>query len=479
MAVARSNPGMQVYDYKLPKIIAASSAGTLIEWYDFYIFGSLATILATQFYPEGNPTTAFLATLATFATGFAVRPFGAVVFGRIGDIVGRKFTFVLTISIMGAATFVIGLLPTFAAIGIAAPIILVLLRILQGLALGGEYGGAAIYVAEHAPDDRRGYYTGYIQTTATLGLLLALAVVVVIRLLLGEAAFEEWGWRIPFLLSGILVALALYIRWSLRETPLFTRLKESGRSSRKPLSDSFRNGGWKLILLALFGATAGQAVVWYTGQFYALFFLQETLKIDIVPSSLIVMVALVLATPFFLVFGRLSDRIGRKPIILGGCLIAAITYVPIYAAMNAVATPFTFTSAVLLTLLVFVQVVYVTMVYGPIAAYLVELFPAKIRYTSLSIPYHIGNGDFGGLTPFIASAIVVATGNIYAGLVYPIAVALMTFIVGTFFLKETNQVRIWDEVGGAEPATADRPAKVVGVPDVVEDTGGPRGRPRG
>jgi MFS family permease len=479
MAVARSNPGMQVYDYKLPKIIAASSAGTLIEWYDFYIFGSLATILATQFYPTGNRTAAFLATLATFATGFAVRPFGAVVFGRIGDIVGRKFTFVLTISIMGAATFVIGLLPTFAAIGIGAPIILVFLRILQGLALGGEYGGAAIYVAEHAPDDRRGYYTGYIQTTATLGLLLALGVVVVIRLLLGETAFEEWGWRIPFLLSGILVALALYIRWSLRETPLFTRLKETGKSSRKPLSDSFRNGGWKLILLALFGATAGQAVVWYTGQFYALFFLQETLGIDIVPSSLIVMVALVMATPFFLVFGRLSDRIGRKPIIMSGCLIAAITYVPIYAAMNAVATPFTFTSAVLLTLLVFVQVIYVTMVYGPIAAYLVELFPAKIRYTSLSIPYHIGNGDFGGLTPFIATAIVAATGNIYAGLAYPIAVAVMTFIVGSLFLKETNKVRIWDEVGGAVPATADRPAKVVGVPDVVEDTGGQRGRPRG
>jgi MFS family permease len=466
--------GTQVYDYKLPKIIAASSAGTLIEWYDFYIFGSLATILATQFYPEGDPTAAFLATLATFATGFAVRPFGAVVFGRIGDMVGRKFTFVLTISIMGAATFIIGLLPGYATLGILAPIILVLLRILQGLALGGEYGGAAIYVAEHAPDDRRGYYTGYIQTTATLGLLLALAVVVLVRLAVGETAFEQWGWRIPFLLSGILVALALYIRWSLRETPLFTRLKETGKSSRKPISESFRNGGWKLILLALFGATAGQAVVWYTGQFYALFFLEETLGIDIVPASLMVMVALALATPFFLVFGRLSDRIGRKPIIMGGCLIAAITYVPIYAAMNAVAKPFTFTSAVLLTLLVFIQVIYVTMVYGPIAAYLVELFPARIRYTSLSIPYHIGNGDFGGLTPFIASAIVVASGNIYAGLAYPIGVALITFIVGTFFLKETHTVRIWDEVGGAVPATAHRPAKVVDVPDTAERPTGRR-----
>jgi MFS family permease len=455
-----SSPGLEVYDYKLPKIIAASSAGTLIEWYDFYIFGSLATILATRFYPSGNETTAFLATLATFATGFAVRPFGAMFFGRIGDMVGRKFTFLLTISIMGAATFIIGLLPSYTTIGIAAPLILVLLRILQGLALGGEYGGAAIYVAEHAPDDRRGYYTGYIQTTATLGLLLALGVVVVIRLILGETNFDEWGWRIPFLLSGILVALALYIRWSLRETPLFARLKETGKASRKPLSDSFRNGGWKLILLALFGATAGQAVVWYTGQFYALFFLEDTLGIDIVPASLIVMVALVMATPFFLVFGRLSDRIGRKPIILGGCLIAAITYLPIYAAMNAVAEPFTFTAAVLLTLLVFIQVLYVTMVYGPIAAFLVELFPARIRYTSLSIPYHIGNGDFGGLTPFIATAIVAATGNIYAGLAYPITVALITFFVGAFFLKETKDVRIWDEVGGAAPATEQRPARV-------------------
>jgi MFS family permease len=284
--------------------------------------------------------------------------------------------------------------------------------------------------------------------------------VVVVRLIMGESSFESFGFRIPFFLSGILVALALYIRWSLRETPLFSRLKESGKSSRKPLSDSFRNGGWKLILLALFGATAGQAVVWYTGQFYALFFLQDTLGIDIVPSSLIVMVALVLATPFFLVFGHLSDRVGRKPIIMAGCLIAALTYVPIYAAMNAVAEPFTFTSAVLLTLLVFIQVIYVTMVYGPIAAFLVELFPAKIRYTSLSIPYHIGNGDFGGLTPFIATAIVAATGNIYAGLAYPITVALITFVVGTFFLKETKDVRIWDEVAGAVPATEERPARI-------------------
>jgi MFS family permease len=374
--------------------------------------------------------------------------------------IGRKFTFVLTISIMGGATFIIGLLPTYESIGFAAPLILVVLRLLQGLALGGEYGGAAIYVAEHAPDERRGYFTSYIQTTATLGLLLALSVVVSVRLLVGETAFESWAWRVPFLLSGILLALALYIRWSLRETPLFTRLKASGRSSQKPISDSFRNGGWKLILLALSGATAGQAVVWYTGQFYALFFLQNTLEIELVPASLIVMVAIVLATPFFLFFGHLSDRIGRKPIIMGGCLVAALTYIPIFAAMNAVSDPL---NPVVMTLLVFIQIVYVTAVYGPIAAYLVELFPTKVRYTSLSIPYHLGNGEFGGFTPFIATAIVTATGNIYAGLAYPIAVALMTFVVGTLFLKETRHVRIWDEEV-AEPATEGRPA-VVKLPE--------------
>jgi MFS family permease len=458
MIEPRSNPGQLVYEYKLPKVIAASAAGTLIEWYDFYIFGSLATILATLFYPKGNPTAAFLATLATFATGFAVRPFGAAVFGRIGDRLGRKISFVVTISIMGLATFLIGLLPTYATIGIAAPIILVLLRLLQGLALGGEYGGAAIFVAEHAPDERRGYYTSYIQTTATLGLLMALGVVVSLRVGLGKTAFESWGWRIPFLASGILVALALYVRWSLRETPLFTRLKETNRTTRKPFTDSFRHGGWKLILLALFGATAGQAVVWYTGQFYALFFLEKVLDVSLVTASLIVMVALVLATPFFLVFGHLSDRIGRKRIIMAGCLLAAISYLPLYRGMVAFSDPL---NPVMLTLMVFIQVIFVTMVYGPIAAYLVELFPARVRYTSLSIPYHLGNGEFGGFTPLIATAIVAATGNIYAGLAYPIAVALMTFIIGSLFLKETHHVRIWDEVSAAAPATAETPARVM------------------
>jgi MFS family permease len=453
---ARVNPGADVYDYKIGKVIAASSAGTLIEWYDFYIFGVLATTLTDVFYPSGNETVSLLAALATFGTGFAVRPFGAVFFGRIGDLTGRKITFLMTISLMGGATFAIGLLPSYATIGLLAPIILVLLRLLQGLALGGEYGGAAIYVAEHAPDDQRGYYTSYIQTTATLGLVLALIVTVGVREILGEESFTSWGWRIPFLLSGILVGLALYIRWSLRETPLFTKLKSSGKSSKSPLTDAFSNGGWKLILLALFGATAGQAVVWYTGQFYALFFLQEELGLELVTAALIVGIALIFATPFFLVFGRLSDRIGRKPIILSGCLIAALTYVPIYQAMNVFSDPL---NGPMLTLLVFIQVVYVTMVYGPIAAYLFELFPARVRYTSLSVPYHLGNGEFGGLLPFISTALVAATGNIYAGLAYPIAVALLTFFIGAFMLKETHHIRIWSEVD-AQPATAERPAVV-------------------
>jgi MFS family permease len=450
--------GHDVYDYKLTKVIAASSAGTLIEWYDFYIFGVLATTLTTIFYPSGNETVALLAALATFGTGFAVRPFGAVVFGRIGDLVGRKITFLVTISLMGGATFLIGLLPSYATIGIAAPIILVLLRLVQGLALGGEYGGAAIYVAEHAPDDERGYHTSYIQTTATLGLVLALIVTVGVQEMMGEAAFQAWGWRIPFLLSGVLVGLALYIRWSLRETPLFQRLKETKKTSSSPLKDAFRAGGWRTILLVLFGATAGQAVVWYTGQFYALFFLQTEMDLGLVTSALIVGVALILATPFFLVFGRLSDRIGRKPIILGGCVLAALTYVPIYRGMAAVADPL---NPVIMTALVWVQVMYVTMVYGPIAAYLVELFPARVRYTSLSVPYHLGNGEFGGLLPFISTAIVAATGNIYAGLAYPIAVALLTAFIGWRYLPETHHIRIWDEVSGAEPATTDEPAQMV------------------
>ncbi len=452
----------RTYDYNIPFVIGASAAGTTIEWYDFYLYGVLATLFASQFYPPGNEVTALLATLATFGAGFAVRPFGAVFFGRIGDLIGRKFTFLVTISLMGGATTLIGILPTYETIGLLAPILLVVIRLLQGLALGGEYGGAAIYVAEHSPDKKRGFFTSWIQTTATLGLLLALVVIGVTRVSLGEEAFTAWGWRIPFLLSAILVAIALYIRLKLRETPLFSRLKDAGNASTQPLKDSLGNRrNWGLILLVLIGMTAGQAVVWYTGQFYALLFLQTSMGVPFIDSYIIVGVAIVLATPFFIFFGWLSDKIGRKPIILGGCLVAAITYFPIYSLMNAFSHPTFGTDGkviaggaapeiVPLIALVFIQVVYVTAVYGPIAAFLVEFFPAKIRYTSLSLPYHLGNGWFGGFVPLIATAIVTATGNTYAGLFYPIIVALMSVVVGGLFIRETFRNRIWDEVGGEE-----------------------------
>jgi len=437
---------------KIWKVIAASSAGTMIEWYDFYIFGSLATILATEFYPAGNPTANFLKTLATFAVGFAVRPLGALVFGRIGDMIGRKFAFLLTLLIMGGSTAAIGLLPTYASIGLAAPIILVFLRLLQGLALGGEYGGAAVYVAEHAPDGKRGYYTSFIQTTATLGLFISLVVILVVRRSVGEEAFKAWGWRIPFLLSIVLVAMSYYIRVRLRESPLFTRLKEAKMTSLAPIQESFGTWPkWKIFLLVLFGATAGQAVVWYTGQFYALFFLQTVLKIPLGTAYVIVAVALLLGAPLFIYFGSLSDRIGRKKIMMAGNLLAALSYLPIYYAMKAFSTP---VNVVALTALVFIQVVFVTMVYGPIAAFLVEAFPAKIRYTSLSLPYHFGNGWFGGFLPLISTWIVGRTGNIYAGLAYPIIVALVTFVVGSMFLKESHTHRIWDEIEELGPRAA-------------------------
>jgi MFS family permease len=428
------------------KVIAASSAGTMIEWYDFYIFGSLAAIISTQFFPAGNPTANFLKTLATFAVGFAVRPFGAVFFGRIGDLVGRKFAFLVTLLIMGGSTAAIGFLPGYQKIGIAAPIILVLLRLLQGLALGGEYGGAAVYVAEHAPDGRRGYYTSFIQTTATLGLFISLLVILVTRAIVGEEAFKVWGWRIPFLMSILLVGMSYYVRLRLRESPLFTRLKDAGNASTAPLRDSFGTWSrWKIFFLVLFGATAGQAVVWYTGQFYALFFLQTVLKVPLATAYTIVAIALLLGAPLFVLFGWLSDRIGRKQIMMTGNLLAALSYYPVYHAMKTYSSP---VNTVMLTLLVFIQVIFVTMVYGPIAAFLVESFPAKIRYTSMSLPYHFGNGWFGGFLPLISTAVVAATGNIYAGLIYPIAVALLTFVVGSIFLKESYTNRIWDEVGG-------------------------------
>ncbi|HEV7241260.1 MAG TPA: MFS transporter [Thermoanaerobaculia bacterium] len=434
-------------DYSIWKVIASAAAGTMIEWYDFYIFGSLAAIMSGLFFPKENPTAGFLLTLATFATGFAVRPFGAIFFGRIGDLIGRKYAFLVTLLIMGGATFVIGLLPTYEQIGIFAPMILVLLRLLQGLALGGEYGGAAIYVAEHVPDNKRGFYTSFIQTTATLGLFVSLGVILIVRTNMSEADFKTWGWRIPFLLSILLVLMSLYIRMRLKESPLFTQLKNAGKTSTAPLRDSLGSGrNWRVILLVLFGAAAGQAVVWYTGQFYALFFLQNVLKVDFIKANIIVAIALALGTPFFIVFGALSDRIGRKKVMMAGNLIAALSYYPIYQAMKAASEPL---QPVLMTLLVFVQVIFVTMVYGPIAAFLVEAFPAKIRYTSLSLPYHIGNGWFGGFTPLIATAVVARTGHIYAGLWYPISIALLTFVVGTIFLRESKDVKIWDEVGPA------------------------------
>ena len=472
--------GRQRYEFKLPFVIGASAAGTTIEWYDFYLYGVLALFFAPQFFPpELGSTGQLLSSLATFGAGFAVRPFGAAFFGRIGDIIGRKFTFLVTITLMGLSTAAVGLLPTYAQIGIIAPIVLVFLRLLQGLALGGEYGGAAIYVAEHSSDEKRGFNTSWIQTTATVGLLMALAVIALFRVGMGDQAFRDYGWRIPFLLSAVLVALALYVRLRLQETPLFTRLKEAGKSSTSPWRESFGDPkNRRLILLALLGMTAGQAVVWYQGQFQALFFLQNTLNISFTTSYLIVGTAIALATPFFLVFGRLSDRIGRKRIILAGCLIAAITYVPIYLLMQQFAgpgTPGTSATGAAITLhnspnvpvliaLVWIQVIYVTMVYGPIAAFLVEYFPARIRYTSLSIPYHIGNGWFGGFLPLIFTALAAATGNPLAGLAYPIIVALMSVVIGGLYIRETRHVRIWDEVGGrdAPPSEVQAPAAAGG-----------------
>jgi MFS family permease len=426
-------------------VIGASSAGTMIEWYDFYIFGSLATIISTNFFPKGNDFVALLLTLATFATGFVVRPFGAMFFGALGDIVGRKHTFLLTLVIMGASTCVIGLLPTYQQAGILAPILLLILRLLQGLALGGEYGGAATYVAEHAPDNRRGFFTSFIQTTATLGLFISLGVILITRTTMGEDAFKIWGWRLPFLLSAVLVFFSYLVRRRLRESPVFTEMKASGKSSKSPIRDSLMNPENRaMVLLTLFGLTAGQGVVWYTGQFYALYYLQTVLKLNFMTATIIVAVALLAGTPFFVYFGDLSDRIGRKRIMMTGCIVAAITYIPIYMLMaksagyNAAnpAAPLHAPNMTALIALVFVQVIWVTMVYGPVAAFLVEAFPTRIRYTSMSLPYHIGNGVFGGLVPLIGTAMVEKTGNIYSGLYYPIAIALMTFAIGSVKLKD-------------------------------------------
>ena len=448
-----ARPASRTTDYPIGRIIFASGLGTMIEWYDFYIFGSLAVIMSEVMFPSGNPTWALIKTWALFATGFIVRPFGALVFGRVGDLIGRKYAFMITLTIMGLSTFLIGLLPAYSSIGILAPVTLLVLRLLQGLALGGEYGGAAVYVAEHVPDHKRGFYTSFIQITATLGLFVSLGVVLGVKKLMTDEAFKAWGWRVPFLLSILLVVMSLYIRMRMSESPLFASLKSQGKTSLAPLRESFGNrANLKIVLLVLFGATAGQGIVWYTGQFYALSFLQSVLKVDIVKSSIIVAVALLLGMPFFTVFGALSDKIGRLKIMMAGNLIAALTYIPIYKAMSHYGADPKNPNMAMLTLLVFVQVVYVTMVYGPIAAFLIEAFPAKIRYTSFSLPYHLGNGWFGGTLPLIAGLLVAETGNIYEGLYWVIGVAVMTFLVGTIFLNESHRVEIWKEAEEARPS---------------------------
>lgn len=442
----------------LRRVIIASSLGTVFEWYDFYLYGSLAVFFSHMFFPVGNETAQLLASLATFGAGFGVRPLGALVFGHLGDLVGRKYTFLVTMVTMGLSTALIGVLPTYASLGLWATALLVLLRLLQGLALGGEYGGAATYVAEHVPDERRGYYTSFIQTTATAGFLLSMVVIGLTRAAFGEEGFREFGWRIPFLLSFVLLGVSLYIRIRMRESPLFSRLKQAGKTSRNPLVESFVNKvNLRYVVLALFGATAGQAVVWYTGQFYALTFLLSTLKVEWQTAYLVMSVALILTTPLFLVFGRLSDRVGRKKVILSGCALGAITYLPIFMAMKYFANPEGLPAAdpsqvnvPALVLLVALQMVYVCMVYGPIAAFLVELFPTKIRYTSMSLPYHLGNGWFGGFLPLIATALTASAwirgmlgdGAIYAGLIYPIFICLVTLVVGALTIRETKDHKI-------------------------------------
>ena len=477
---------------RLPAIIFAAASGTFIEWYDFFIFGSLTSVLAVKFYPPGNDTFALIAYLATFAVGFVVRPFGALFFGRIGDHMGRRIAFILTLTVMGFSTAAIGLLPTYATAGWIAPSLLIAIRVLQGLALGGEYGGAAVFVAEHVADKHRGFFTSFIQLTSSFGFVLSLAVIMITQSSVSAAAFQSWGWRLPFLLSIILVAMSLIVRFRMKESPIFNHMKAKGLRASNPLREAFAN--WenlRTVLISLFGATAGQGVVWYTGSFYALFFLQNLLHVPAAEAYRITAVATVAGIPLYIVFGALSDRVGRKRVMMTALVLAIFTDMPIYHAMQNAAgnnvvtvssvkdpvtgaiklTPLTraadgrltpappadHANAPLLVLLVWVQVAYACMIYGPIAAYLVEAFPARVRYTSLSLPYHVGNGVFGGLLPLVGLSLCASTGNIYAGLYYPIAIASVGLVVGLLLLKETRHTQIWNELGPAEGDTGPQP----------------------
>jgi len=458
LTLEEAEPVAEMAPADLRRVILAASVGTLFEWYDFYLYGSLAVFFGGLFFPKGNETAQLLASLATFGAGFGVRPLGAIVFGHLGDLIGRKYTFLVTMATMGLSTALVGMLPTYATFGLGSTALLVLLRLLQGLALGGEYGGAATYVAEHVPDKKRGFYTAFIQTTATLGFFLSMVVIGTSRGTMSADDFKAWGWRIPFLLSFVLLAVSLYIRIKMKESPLFARAKTEGKTSKNPLKESFGNPmNRRYVLIALFGATAGQGVVWYTGQFYALTFLQSALKVDWQTSYILVAIALALAAPLFIYFGWLSDRIGRKKIMMAGCALGALTYIPIYMGLIHFTNPDHLPKAdpaqinhVAVVALLFIQMVYVCMVYGPIAAFLVELFPTKIRYTSMSVPYHLGNGWFGGFLPLIATAVTASAwakdsfgpNSILTGLIYPIGVCIVTLIVGGLFIRETKDHKI-------------------------------------
>jgi MFS family permease len=423
------------------RVIIAASVGNIIEWYDFYIFGSLAAVLSVKFFEQSHPVAALLSTIALFTAGFLIRPLGAFLFGWMGDRVGRKYTFLVTLSGMGLGTGAIGLIPTYQSIGLTAAILLFSLRMIQGLCLGGEYGGAITYVAEHVPDDRRGYYTGWLQTSPTLGIVVSLAVIILTRTAVGNQAFDEWAWRVPFLVSFLLVAIAIYIRLQLQETPIFQEIKARGQMTRNPWKEAFLSSNIKYILIAIV-VLIGQGVVWYSGQFWALYFLQQVSKVDPVTSAYIVGAALLIATPSLIFFGWLSDLIGRKPVILGGMLLAAITYYPLYLWLGTVTQPGNINYPVAI-FIIFILVCYVGMVYGPVGAFLAEFFPGRIRYTSVSVPYHIGNGWGGGLVPFVTSAAFAATGSIGYALIYPIAVPAVCFVIAVFLMPETRKTSIW------------------------------------